>query len=78
MLEPANTVITICGGVRAVAEMVGRNETRVRRWGYPKERGGSGGLIPADCQVKLLAATQARGIALRPEHFFPTQEAGAA
>lgn len=70
MMNPAQTVITICGGFRAVAEMVGRDETRVYRWTYPKERGGTGGLIPADCQQVLLNAAKKRGIPLRPEHFF--------
>ena len=76
MLEPAKTVIDICGGAKAVSEMVGRDETRVRRWGYPKSRGGSDGLIPADCQIRLLAEANRRGIALKPEHFF--QIAGSA
>lgn len=71
MLDPAKTVIEICGGPKAVAEMVGRTENRVRRWTYPrKDRGGSDGLIPADAQVKLLEEARRRGIDLRPEHFF--------
>lgn len=69
-MDPAKTVIEICGGIRAVAEMTGRNETRVRRWGYPRARGGTDGLIPADMQPRLLRAAQARGIDLRPDHFF--------
>ena len=71
MMEPAKTVIQICGGAKAVAQMIERDETRVRRWGYPKERGGSEGLIPSDIQVRLLAEARRRGIDLRPEHFFP-------
>lgn len=70
MLEPARTVIEICGGFRAVADMTGRNETRVRRWAYPRERGGTGGLIPAEAQHLLMAEARRQGIDLRPEHFF--------
>lgn len=54
-----------------MAEMTGRCETRVRRWTYPREKGGTGGLIPSDAQVVLLRGARARGIDLRPEHFFP-------
>lgn len=80
MLEPARTVIEICGGFAATARLADRDTTRVHRWTYPKERGGTGGLIPADCQVALLKAAKDAGIDLRPEHFFtssPTDEAAA-
>ena len=70
MMMPAHRVIEICGGVDAVTEMVGRHRSRVYRWGYAREAGGTGGLIPAEAQVKLLDAARARGIDLRPEHFF--------
>lgn len=75
-MEPASTIIKICGGFSAVAEMTGRTEIRVRRWTYPKDRGGTGGLIPSDCQGRLLLKAQERGIDLQPRHFFP-EPAGA-
>jgi hypothetical protein len=70
MMEPAQTVINKCGGFAAAAEMAERSEVRVRRWTYSKDKGGTGGLIPAESQVRLLAAAKARGLDLRPEHFF--------
>lgn len=70
MLEPANTVIRICGGFKAVADATGRDETRVRRWTYEKAKGGTGGLIPADMQQVLMREAKERGWPLRPEHFF--------
>lgn len=76
-MEPASSIIKMCGGFAAVAEMVRRDKTRVHRWTYPKDRGGTGGLIPSDCQQELLGAARARGIDLRPEHFFPAAEAAA-
>lgn len=80
MLEPAHTVITICGGYAETARMSGRSEVRVRRWEYPKEKGGTGGLIPSDCQQTLLDAARSEGKDLRPEHFFvvPTPDEDAA
>ncbi len=71
MLEPAHTIIQLCGGFASVASMTDRSEIRVRRWTYPKDRGGTGGLIPADCQQTLLSAARAQGIPLTPAHFFP-------
>ena len=81
MLEPAYTVITICGGFAATAAMAGRSEVRVRRWTYPKAKGGTGGLIPAESQHQLLDEARRQGKDLRPEHFFrraPTPEEDAA
>jgi hypothetical protein len=77
-MEPAHTIITICGGYRAVAEMTGRDETRVRRWTYPKEKGGTDGLIPTDAGQVLMGEARKRGIPLKPEHFFPEDNEGAA
>lgn len=76
MMEPAHTIIQICGGFSAVAEMTARSEVRVRRWTYPRARGGTDGLIPSDVQVRLLTEARKRGIDLRPEHFFPEPAPG--
>lgn len=70
MLTPAAKVIEICGGFKAVARMTGRSEVRVRRWTYPKDRGGTGGLIPAEVQPVLLRAARDAGLPLEPTHFF--------
>ena len=72
-MEPAKTIIDICGGFRAVAEITGRDETRVRRWTYKKEKGGSDGLIPSECQQVLMDEARKRGLPLTPEHFFPVR-----
>ena len=71
MLEPARTIIDMCGGVKALSQMINVAKSNVYRWSYPVERGGSGGMIPTRQQAKLLAAARAKGIDLRPEHFFP-------
>lgn len=70
MLEPAKTVIEICGGFEVVAEVVGRHETRVRRWTYEKSKGGTGGHIPADIADKLYSWAVSRNLPLKAEHFF--------
>jgi hypothetical protein len=68
MMEPAKTVIEICGGVDAVAGMTGRDRSRVHRWAYPREKGGSNGLIPSDVAADLLR--KAAHLGLKPDHFF--------
>jgi len=70
MLEPAKTVIEVCGGVSETARLSGRSEIRVRRWAYTKEKGGTGGLVPSDAAATLLKNAKGEGLALEPDHFF--------
>ena len=69
-MEPALSIITKCGGAPIVAKWTGADVTRVRRWTYPKSRGGTGGLIPAKWQADLLAKARAAGVKLTPADFF--------
>lgn len=77
-MEPAQSIIAKCGGAAIVSEWTSVHVTRVRRWTYPKSRGGTGGLVPAAHQAPLLAAARARGIPLEPADFFPTDATRAA
>lgn len=70
MLRPASTIISICGGVTATARLTGRSVSRVCRWRWPSDRGGTGGLVPKDVQQALLTNARANGIALAPTDFF--------
>lgn len=76
----AKRIITKCGGHAVVAAMTGVHVSRVHRWTYPKVRGGTGGLIPAQHLQTILAEAQKRGIALSPSDFFDlsNDEPGAA
>lgn len=66
-LEPAKSVIEKLGGPEAVSRLTGRHISRVYRWMYPKDRGGTGGVIPHDEARKLLSLAPG---AVRPEDFF--------
>lgn len=72
----AASIIEKCGGPKVVAAMCGVDVSRVHRWKYPPERGGSGGIIPAPHQITLLREARARGIPLTPADFFPTEPPG--
>ena len=50
MLNPASHIIALLGGPQATAELAGVHISRVFRWTYPKARGGTGGLVPAQHQ----------------------------
>jgi hypothetical protein len=70
MQNPAAQVIEKCGGPQVVAEILGVDVSRVHRWTYPKERGGSDGIIPTRHQQRLLDEARSRGIELEPADFF--------
>ncbi len=70
MSNVAAAIIAKCQGHTTVAEICGVHVTRVYRWTYPVEKGGSGGVIPTRHQGQLLKGARERGIDLRPEDFF--------
>lgn len=72
-LNPAKSVIGKIG-IDKVAEITGKHVSRVYRWMYPKERGGTGGLIPQADAPALLAYAKANGIKLSKGDFFPATE----
>ncbi len=69
-LDPAKTVIGRIG-IEKVAEITGKHVSRVYRWMYPKDRGGTGGLIPQKEQPALLGFARQNGIELNERDFFP-------
>lgn len=66
-ITPAETVITLFGGVRPLARLLGRNPSSVVRWRKPKTEGGTGGVVPSSMQGKVLALAKAQGLPLRAE-----------
>ena len=71
--SPAARVIEKCGGIDRTAEFVGRDRSVVNRWRLPREKGGTGGIVPAHHQVKLLSEAPKHGIKLTSSDFFDDQ-----
>lgn len=69
-LDPAKSIIGKFGGPDPVARITGKHISRVYRWMHPKERGGTGGVIPQADAQKLLAHARSEGIDLDPREFF--------
>ena len=70
MSNVAEALIRKCGGHAAVAEICGVHVTRVYRWTYGRDKGGSDGCVPTRHQAQLLKGARERGVDLRPEDFF--------
>ena len=69
-LEPAKTVIAKIGGVDVAASITGKHVSRIYRWMYPAEKGGTGGVVPHADARKLLEHAKNASIDLRAEDFF--------
>jgi len=75
-MSPAERIIEKCGGAAVVAELADVHLSRVHRWTYPKDRGGSGGVVPSQNQQRILDGARARGIDLAPSDFFDSPTDG--
>ena len=69
-LEPARSVIAKMGGIEVVAGVTGKSLSRVYRWMYPRQRGGTDGIIPHGDAKRLLEHAKTAGIDLSPADFF--------
>lgn len=76
-LEPAHTVIRkfasngkLSSGIDLISEITGSDRTSVYRWMRPKEKGGTGGLVPTKQQPKLLEYAKENYVPLATADFF--------
>lgn len=72
----AERVIECLGGVDHLAELLGMVGhplvlSTIYRWTYPKERGGSGGLIPGFLWPVIFQCARLEGIILGPQELDP-------
>lgn len=70
-MEPARTIVRKLGGPAKVAELTGAASTAPYRWQYPREKGGTGGVIPQRHHRKLLDYARENRIELKAEDFLP-------
>ncbi len=77
-MEPASSIINALGGPAIVARVAGVHRTRVFKWRWPRERGGTDGTIPSRHIPALLSYAKTHEIALSLNDFFPSPETGAA
>lgn len=70
MANTARNVIEKVGGFRVAARACQVDIAQVYRWTYERDRGGTGGLIPAKHQSTLMAFAAAEGLPLEAADFF--------
>lgn len=63
-MEPAASIIKKLGGHDVIAEYLQTAKNTPFRWTYPREKGGTGGIIPHWHHEKLMQMATDRGIPL--------------
>ncbi|MFO0268969.1 MAG: hypothetical protein ACK53W_00310 [Gemmatimonadota bacterium] len=63
-LEPARTVVTRIGGVRATARILDIAPSAVSRWMLPRAKGGTNGAVPLKHWQRLLNHAKRESIPL--------------
>ena len=72
-MEPASKIIKLLGGPTKVAAIAGVHRTRVSNWCRPKDKGGTGGVVPLRHVPLLLGFANANGIEIYAADFIPLQ-----
>lgn len=67
----AARIVDKFGGATALANLLNCHVTRIYRWTYPVERGGTGGLVPQRHHVALLKLAKHHNVKLRPADLYP-------
>lgn len=60
--EPANSTITKLGGITKVSRACKVSASTVLRWREPKEKGGTGGVIPPNNHPRLFELASEVGV----------------
>ena len=72
-LQPAASIIEK-HGIDILAQITGKDKSRIYRWRLPKDVGGTGGSVPQDDAQKLLNyAKKHDGFDISPDEFFLSQ-----
>jgi hypothetical protein len=70
-MDPASSIIKRLGGEAAVSKLTKTAYTAPYRWQHPREKGGTGGVIPQRHHRTLLDFARSRDIPLKAEDFLP-------
>ncbi len=73
-MEPAASIIRKLGGEAVVSRVTETAYTAPYRWQQPRDKGGTGGLIPQRHHPKLLAFAREQDLPLSPADFLPVTE----
>ena len=59
------------GGLRKMAKAMGKDPANVYRWAKPREKGGTGGLIPSSAVMDVVDLAERDNVELTAEDWTP-------
>lgn len=68
-MEPASSIIKALGGPNVVSAALGIHRVTVSKWMRPREKGGTGGVVPYQQIEGLLSHAARIGVPLTPADF---------
>ena len=71
VLPQAGRIIEKFGGHKRLAAILEIHRATVYRWTWPRERGGTGGVIPTKMVDRVIRAARVEGIFLSASDLFP-------
>lgn len=72
MYQQASRIIRKFGGARRLARLLGYEASRVYKWTYSREKGGTNGLVPAAVVPKIQALADLEKVHLTDSDWAPT------
>lgn len=72
MYAQAQRIIDRFGGARRLAKLLRFDPSRVYKWTYPRDKGGTGGLVPAAVIPRIQALADIEGISISAADWAPT------
>jgi len=65
-------VMKTAKALKALGPQHARDRSTLYRWTYPREKNGTGGLIPASAMPSIMRAARLHGIVIRPDDIYPS------
>lgn len=75
MLLDAKKIINLFGGIKPLANAIGKDPATIYRWTYPKNKGGTDGRIPSSAIQVIQQAANSLGISLTANNSNPSSQA---
>lgn len=75
MFKQAEKIIAKFGGPAKIAAALECDVSAVYKWTYPKDKGGTDGLIPSSSMPIVLHAADVMGIDITPQDLDPREDA---